>query len=235
MIDRKTFFSEVRRTLFNGVLVQGQVDGINAILDEWEHHRLTDPRWLAYMLATPYHEVDRTMQPIREYGGTAYFRQMYDIEGSRPAVARMLGNLHPGDGALFAGRGLVQLTGRRNYARMTTLVTRPRFGIDLERDPDKALRLDVAVAVMFEGMLRSESGFGDFTGVALEDFFSARQDDPIHARTIINGLDRAELIAGYHAKFLKAIKDASQAAGAHGVAAPVLSEAEGPVLRRVEG
>lgn len=214
MIDRKIFFAEARQSLFSGTLTQGQVDGINAILEEWDLRKLTDPRHLAYMLATPYHEVDRTMQPIKEYGGDAYFHRMYDIEGARPGVARQLGNLHPGDGVRFPGRGLVQLTGRKNYEGMTALVTRPRFGVDLEQDPDKALRLDIAVAVMFEGMLRADSHFGDFTGVALEDFFNATKDDPVQARRIINGLDRAELIAGYHQKFLTAIKDASRAVAA---------------------
>ncbi len=214
MIDRKTFFSQARRDLFGGTLVQGQVDGITAILDEWEHRRLSDPRWLAYMLATPYHEVDRTMQPIREYGGNVYFHRMYDIEGARPGVARNLGNLRPGDGVKFQGRGLVQLTGRRNYAQMSALVTRQRFGVDLEQDPDAALRLDIAVAVMFEGMLRADSRFGDFTGVALEDFFDATRDDPVNARRIINGLDRAELVAGHHRRFLAAIAAASRAVAA---------------------
>lgn len=214
MIDRTTFFSEVRRNLFGGKLNQGQVDGINAVLDEWEHQGLTDVRHLAYMLATPYHEVDKTMQPIKEYGGDKYFFRLYDIEGGRPAVARQLGNLQPGDGVRFAGRGLVQLTGRRNYARMSVLVSQPRFGIDLESDPDAALRLDVAVAVMFEGMLDACSHLGDFTGLALDDFFSATRDDPVGARRIINGLDRAELIAGYHKQFLAALKNASRAVAA---------------------
>lgn len=214
MIDRITFFTEARVNLFAGRLTQPQVDGLTAILDEWEHQRLTDIRHLAYMLATAYHEVDRTMQPIKEYGGDKYFFRLYDIAGGRPAVARQLGNLQPGDGVRFAGRGLVQLTGRKNYARMSALVSHPRFGVDLEKDPDAALRLDIAVAVMFEGMLDAASNFGDFTGYALDDFFNATKDDPVGARRIINGLDRAELIAGYHQKFLAAIRNASRAAAA---------------------
>ncbi len=58
--------------------------------------------------------VDRTMQPIKEYGGERYFYRMYDITGYRPGVAKHLGNLQPGDGARFPGRGLVQLTSRKN-------------------------------------------------------------------------------------------------------------------------
>jgi hypothetical protein len=214
MIERTTFFSQVRRDLFAGRLTQAQVDGLTALLDEWEHQQLTDVRWLAYMLATAYHEVDKTMQPIKEYGGDKYFFQLYDIDGGRPAVARQLGNLQPGDGVRFAGRGLVQLTGRANYARMSALVTRPRFDIRLEEDPDAALRLDVAVAILFEGMTDACSHFGDFTGLALDDFFSANRNDPVGARRIVNGLDRAELIAGHHRKFLAAIDAASRAVAA---------------------
>ena len=36
MINRKTFFYDVRVKLFGGRLDQRQVDGMNAILDEWE-------------------------------------------------------------------------------------------------------------------------------------------------------------------------------------------------------
>jgi putative chitinase len=97
MIDRARFFAAARVSLFAGTLNQGQVNGIEAILDEWEHRQLTDLRHLAYMLATPYHEVDRTMQPIKEYGGERYFFRMYDITGDRPGVAKHLGNLQPGD------------------------------------------------------------------------------------------------------------------------------------------
>ncbi len=44
-----------------------------------------------------------------------------------------LGNLQPGDGARYKGRGFIQLTGRANYARYGE-----RIGVDLEADPDQA-------------------------------------------------------------------------------------------------
>ncbi len=205
MIDRDRFFARARVKLFNGTLDQRQVDGINAVLAEWEHRQLTDLRHLAYILATDKWETATTMQPINEFGGDAYFKRMYDIEGQRPGVARLLGNLFPGDGALFHGRGLVQLTGRKNYEHMTKLVTMARWVIDLEKEPDQALRMDVAVAVTFEGMLRAESSFGDFTGVALENFFNATTDDPLGARAIINGQDHAPQIAEIYDGFVEAL------------------------------
>lgn len=205
MIDRDRFFAAVRDCLFGGKLSNSQIAGMSAMLDEWERRKLTDLRHLAYILATAYHEVDKTMQPIDEYGGDAYFRRMYDIEGARPAKARELGNIHPGDGALFHGRTFPQLTGRDNYRRMTRLVTMPRFGVDIEKEPDRANELPIAIAIMFEGMLRAESQFGDFTGVALEDYFNDRRDDPINARRTVNGLDCAEKIASHHHQFLAAL------------------------------
>lgn len=45
---------------------------------------------------------------------------------------RDLGNTQPGDGVRFKGRGLIQLTGRANYAEMSE-----RFGRDLVGNPEQ--------------------------------------------------------------------------------------------------
>ncbi|CAH1665979.1 MULTISPECIES: hypothetical protein [unclassified Chelatococcus] len=194
-MSRAAFYSAVRKRPFGGALVQSQVDGMETILDAWAALAISDDRrWLAYMLATTYHETAATMQPIRERGGAAYFTRMYDIRGERPRVATELGNTRPGDGALFHGRGYVQLTGRRNYARASDVVQH-----DLVADPDAAMRPDFATAIMFAGMRD-----GWFTGKRLADYFSRTKDDPANARRIINGTDKAQLIAGYHRDFLAA-------------------------------
>ena len=72
MIDRDVYFDEVRNTLFSGALTQQQVDGQSVILAVWEYQAggtpMTDIRWLAYMLATVYHECATRMWPTTEYG-----------------------------------------------------------------------------------------------------------------------------------------------------------------------
>src|SRR3990167_1622370 len=91
-MNRQKFFEAVRTKPFGGSLTPGQVQGTGAILNEWEARGLTDLRFLAYMLATAFHETARTMLPIKEYGGRAYFMKMYDKTGSRPQVVAGLGN-----------------------------------------------------------------------------------------------------------------------------------------------
>ena len=107
-------------------------------LDEFDIHYY---RGIIAVLATVGVEC-RTFHPIDEYGGPKYWFRMYDIESPDPkrqAKARELGNLLPGEGILYHGRGFVQLTGKFNYQEMGKAL-----GIDLESDPDEAL--DPAVA-----------------------------------------------------------------------------------------
>ena len=179
MIDRSNFFAKARANLFGGAMTQSQVDGCNAILDGWEWRpELTDRRWLAYMLATAKHETAHTMQPIAEYGHGA----------GRPYGVAV-------NGRVFYGRGYVQLTWAVNYSKMAALT-----GVDLVGNPDLALDPKIAALIMFEGMKG-----GLFTGVSLARYFDATHDDPINARRIINGTDRAHEIAAIHAGFLGAL------------------------------
>ncbi len=195
-INRKFFFDTVRLTLFGGRLRQGQVKGLVAFLDFWEaNHSKKDDRWLAYILGTAHHEVDRKMQPIKEYGGKAYFKRMYDIEGDRPRVARVLGNTQPGDGVRFHGRGFVQITGRKNYEDWAV-----RLNVNLIDNPDLALDIDVATRIIFGGMMD-----GTFTGKKLSHYFTGEKEDWRNARRIVNGTDRADLIADHAKRYYRAI------------------------------
>lgn len=194
-MNRTIFFNEIRSSLFGGRLTQSQVDGINFKLDAWEQSGFNDPRWLAYMLATSYHETAHTMQPIEEYGkgrGKPYGQK---IRHDRKPYT------HPDK--IYYGRGDVQLTWYENYEAMGKLL-----GIHLLEQPELALNPEISAKIMIEGMTKGKSNRGDFTGVSLETYFNATKDDPVHARRVINGLDKANLIAGYHNKFLTAIKKA---------------------------
>jgi putative chitinase len=159
--------------------------------------------WAAYGLATAWLETAGTMHPIKEIGGETYFRRMYDIEGARPEKARELGNLTPGDGARFAGRGYPQLTGRNNYAKATAKLRALGFDVDLVANPDDAMRPDVAAAIMVWGMRE-----GWFTGKRLNDYInnSPTRTQYVNARRIINGTDRAGDIADAAVVFERALR-----------------------------
>jgi putative chitinase len=81
--------------------------------------------------------------PEKEPGSEAYFRRMYEFK-------RVLGNVEPGDGARFCGRGFVPVRGRAEYARFGKLV-----GVDLVADPDQVLEPAVAAKILaFEFTLK---------------------------------------------------------------------------------
>lgn len=197
-INRDFFYDFARTQLFGGSLSQKQVAGMGAILDYWEaNHAGEDKRWLAYLLGTAFHETDKKMQPINEYGGTAYFDKRYGPPpvGKNPGLAKALGNNQQGDGSRYCGRGFVQLTGRRNYADWAG-----RLHVDLVGNPDLCLTLGPAVQILIEGSIA-----GTFTGRRLNQYFNATNADWKNARRIINGLDKAELIAGHAKNFYAAI------------------------------
>lgn len=193
MLNRKYFFDSIRDSLFHSSFSQPQVEGLDAILDRWEASGLTDLRWLAYMLATCYHETARTMQPIEEYGkGKGY---KYGKKIKRSGIPYTLPD------KIYYGRGYVQLTWLENYETMGRLL-----GVDLLNNPELALHPNIAAQIMFEGMTKGNSHFGDFTGKSLENYFNDTKEDWVNARKIINGLDKAEMIADYGKKFFTALK-----------------------------
>jgi putative chitinase len=76
---------------------------------------------------------------MKELGGYSYFMKMYDITGSRPSVARALGNTKKGDGARYPGRGPIQITGKHNYRACGKAL-----GLDLVNHPKLAEKPSVA-------------------------------------------------------------------------------------------
>src|SRR6188768_3256940 len=202
MIDRDIYFEHVRGSMFAGALSQQQVDGQLVLLGLWDYQAtgtpMSDLRWLAYMLATVYHECAAGMWPIREYGlgkGKEY---------GKPDE----------NGNVFYGRRFVQLTWKENYERASAILALID-NRDLGYHPDLALDSLIAARVLFRGCAE-----GWFTGAKLGDYFNEDEDDPLNARRIINGNDQDELIAGYHDTFLEALEEAYYEVSARPATAP---------------
>jgi putative chitinase len=228
-MNREIFFANVRARPFGGRLSQGQVDGMNALLDAAPAG--IDMRHLAYCFATTLHETARAMTPNVENLNYTTAERIRAVWPSRfPTLASAapfvrnprglanhvyngrMGN-RPGsdDGWNFRGRGLPHLTGRDNYERAGRAL-----GVDLVGNPDLALRPDLAARILYAGM-----GEGWFTGRRLSDFFNDDIDDPVNARRIVNGTDRAQDIAGHHRDFLAAFTAAGYGATPAPPAKPV--------------
>lgn len=141
----------------------------------------------AYILATAWHETGR-YKYMREIWEPTAAQKRY--EGRKD-----LGNVEAGDGKKFLGRGFVQITGRRNYADWSR-----RLGLDLLKEPQLAERPDIAVRILVDGMM-----LGTFTGKKLGDFVNLGKSDHVNARRVVNGIDRAGLIAAYAREFEAAL------------------------------
>lgn len=114
-----------------------------AILARCTHARLDRAERFAEPLTTAMEEFDIST-PARqaaflanvghESGGLKWLVELWGptIAQQRYEGRRDLGNVQPGDGFKFRGRGLLQTTGRANYA-----VLSGHLGIDYLQDPDR--------------------------------------------------------------------------------------------------
>lgn len=159
-----------------GPFKQSQIDGFNTILKATEGMHTTHR---AYLLATSWHETADTMQPIAEYG-----------KGKGKPYGK------PGrHGQAQYGRGYVQLTWDDNYERADEAL-----GLNgaLLKDFNLAMQPTIAANILVRGC--SE---GWFTGKKLADYLPG---DYRGARRVVNGLDKADLIAGYAREFEAALR-----------------------------
>lgn len=204
----KHFFDTVR-PLFGGSLNQGQVDGMNKIVEygeTWEY----PPLWLAYILATAHHETARWMQPIRE-GARRYGPDYTDASAKRAVAAiyekgiiRRNYALPAGPhGQSYYGRGLIQITWYNNYLKFERLLKKP-----FTENPDLVLEWENALDILFVGMRD-----GMFRDSSLNMIQSV--SDYKAARDIVNGDGHKkwggtkridERMADYAKVFLDALK-----------------------------
>jgi hypothetical protein len=187
MINRKQTYASINLNF--GKLSQKQVNGFEAIFDEWERLKLSDIRELSYVLSTVWHETNKTMQPIEEYGkgkGKKYGqRRWYN------------GKFYTDISHIFFGRGHTQNTWRDIYLKLSQV---NKQGWDFVKDPDLLLQMAPSVWATFHAMTT-----GLYTSRKLDHYFNKTVNDPIGARKIINGKDKALHIAEIHYKFLKSI------------------------------
>ena len=193
-------FNILRNNL--GRLNQSQVDQINFLVDEMDKDKSISYPQAAYILATVWHETATKMLPIEEYGrgrnrvyGTWYKNskgELYSFKnGSKSTAYLFTEQPH-----LYFGRGYVQLTWYDNFQKASK-----KIGVDFLSNPDLVMQKDHAVRIMIEGMKD-----GWFTGRKLSDYIYQSKKDYVNARRIINGMDKASLIAGYAETFEKALR-----------------------------
>lgn len=146
---------------------------------------------LAYVLATAYHETGRTMKPVRETFGTndAQVIARLDSAWRRGVMPWVKSRYWAPDenGKSWYGRGYVQLTHKVNYLKAAT-----KLNADLIEDPDMVMDPGIAARILVRGMQE-----GWFTGKKLSDYVTLQKSDFVGARRIVNGTDRAAIIANY--------------------------------------
>ncbi len=188
MINRQRTYENMRQHFGNFNVKQ--IEGFEAIFDEYERLKWTDKRHLAYILATIWHEVNKTMQPIFEYGkgkGRDYGKRL-----------RYNRKLYTNTNNIFYGRGHTQNTWIDIYEKLTN---GNKNNWNFVNNPDLLLQMKPSIWAAFYAM---ENGL--YTGKKLKDYFNESINDAILARKIINGTDKAELISSYYLDFLKSIE-----------------------------
>ncbi len=182
------FFASIR-PLF-GTMTNPQVEGIEAKLAAFAAAG-SPIAHVAYGLATSFWETGQKMQPVREIGR---------------GRGKQYGKPGKHGGQVPYGRGDVQLTWDGNYE-----IADAELGLkgSLLANFDRALETEISARVMVRGM--TEGWFaGDKVGRhKLARYLPAKgpasSQQFTSARRIINGIDRAEKVAGFAMSFQSAL------------------------------
>lgn len=212
--DRTIVFKGIKQKI-DSTLEQGQVNGLNFLLNNFEQYSefWDDIRQISYALATVFHETAGSFQPVAEgyYLGNRNAPNFY--QGNTSRAINFQNSLRY---APYFGRGYVQLTWDYNYKDQTRRIKTmmPNLVKDFERQtgqvfdllkyPAQAFNPVISFAIMTIGM-----HFGTFrSGHTLDRYIFGNKCDYIWARYIINGKrkgaklpDKAEEIASYARRF----------------------------------
>lgn len=202
-INRMDFYTACSK-YFPKYLFKGESrNTFDGIFDYWESKKYKDNRWLAYILATAYRETSGTLLPVRE--GLCSTDQC-----SIDAVTKLLKKRNrtdsenyaiPVNGKSYYGRGLVQITHKRNYARVGQALG---LGNRLVDNPDLALERETAIPILVDGAVQGLFSKDKKTGEwrRLSTYLNDQKTDWVGARRIINpGSKRAHIPAKYAKQF----------------------------------
>ncbi len=163
------------------------------VLGKLKASSIQDKRQQAYVLATIKRETGDTFRPVLEgnYLKENRLQKLFNYyQKNNPSAIK---TIFPNgiSGLTYEGRGYVQITHLYNYEKFSK-----ELGVDLVNHPELALVPDNAWGIAEIGMTK-----GMFTGKKLSDYFNDTKTDYPNARRIINGLDKAQMIAGYAEEF----------------------------------
>ncbi|MBB2962971.1 glycoside hydrolase family 19 protein [Methylobacterium sp. R2-1] len=183
VVDRHYFKQHFPSSALNGKsLTPERMHGFDAIFDVWDKIVSYDAlEWLAYELATAWHETGARMQPVRE-GFATTDKDAYDTVTKYCAKKGIYNyaTRHP-NGNSYYGRGYVQLTHGVNYKKMGKhLGMNDRLYDDPDAVLDPALGATILITGMMDGLFRPASG-------TLFDYFNGSSQRWFDARALING------------------------------------------------
>ena len=183
-------FNRLNATIFKGLMTAKQREGVEVFVNLWikrcKDGEMIPTAYVAYSLATVFHETAAKMQPIAEYGkGKGY----------------SYGEVIAATGHAYYGRGYVQTTWDYNYIKLSKLIKDEAGNlVDVYNNPDLLLDAEYSAQATLYGMRD-----GIYTGKALHDYLDLEAPDFVNARRVINGVDKKDLIAEYAREFWDAI------------------------------
>ena len=235
--NSKVFFDSIRKSVFGGRMNQGQVEGIQSLLDSAIRNKVTNPHHVANILAQVTRETGKIMLPIKE----TVYASSKDKNPSDATVIKRLDTAFA-KGQLKGvktpywrnggfGRGQIQLshlTPGGNYDKFGKLLKLPLMtNPSLALDP--VVSADVAVIGMRDGIFRTKK---------LADYnFPKDLDNPqaTNPRRIVNGNDGSDAeVAKYHRAYYAALVEACWNESKKPVPVPTKNLYDGKVYPEVE-